>query len=218
MGASKRICELIIQARAKAQQAMTYSGVRFGNVLGSSGSVVPLFRRQIEKGGPVTVTHADVTRYFMTIPEASQLVIQAGAMAEGGDIFLLDMGDPVRVKDLARAMIELSGLTVRDESNPDGDIEITEIGLRPGEKLYEELLIQEGGQPTAHPRIVRARESMIDWLHLQQRLQELGGAIDKGDEEAVMNLLRLLVPGFRVVVEESASPAKPQRKRKVSLN
>ncbi len=213
MGASKRVCELIIQARAKAQPALTYSGVRFGNVLGSSGSVVPLFRRQIEKGGPVTVTHADVTRYFMTIPEASQLVIQAGAMAEGGDIFLLDMGEPVRVQDLARAMIELSGLTIRDESNPDGDIEITEIGLRPGEKLYEELLIQEGGHPTNHPRIVRARESMIDWLHLQQRLQELGDAIDYGDQDAVMNLLRLLVPGFRVVSEEDLPPsAKPQHK------
>ncbi len=218
-GASKRVCELIIQARAKAQQAMTYSGVRFGNVLGSSGSVVPLFRRQIEKGGPVTITHADVTRYFMTIPEASQLVIQAGAMAEGGDIFLLDMGDPVRVKDLARAMIELSGLSIRDESNPDGDIEITEIGLRPGEKLYEELLIQEGGHPTNHPRIVRARESMIDWLHLHQRLQELGDAIDNGDEEAAMNLLRLLVPGFRVVAEESETPsAKPRRKRKALVS
>jgi FlaA1/EpsC-like NDP-sugar epimerase len=219
MGASKRVCELIVQARAKAQQGMTYSGVRFGNVLGSSGSVVPLFRRQIEKGGPVTVTHADVTRYFMTIPEASQLVIQAGAMAEGGDIFLLDMGEPVKVKDLARAMIELSGLTIRDESNPDGDIEITEIGLRPGEKLYEELLIQEGGHPTSHPRIVRARESMIDWLHLQQRLQELGDAIDRGDQDAVMNLLRLLVPGFRVVAEEPAPPAaKPQHKRNVSAS
>ena len=219
MGASKRVCELIVQARAKAQQDLTYSGVRFGNVLGSSGSVVPLFRRQIEKGGPVTVTHADVTRYFMTIPEASQLVIQAGAMAEGGDIFLLDMGEPVKVKDLARAMIELSGLTIRDESNPDGDIEITEIGLRPGEKLYEELLIQEGGHPTSHPRIVRARESMIDWLHLQQRLQELGDAIDRGDQDAVMNLLRLLVPGFRVVAEEPAPPAaKPQHKRNVSAS
>jgi FlaA1/EpsC-like NDP-sugar epimerase len=219
MGASKRVCELIIQARARAQNAMTYSGVRFGNVLGSSGSVVPLFRRQIEKGGPVTVTHADVTRYFMTIPEASQLVIQAGAMAEGGDIFLLDMGDPVRVKDLARAMIELSGLSIRDESNPDGDIEITEIGLRPGEKLYEELLIQEGSHPTSHPRIVRARESMIDWLHLQQRLQELAEAIDESDEEAVMNLLRLLVPGFRVAAEGSGAPsAKPRRKRKASVS
>jgi FlaA1/EpsC-like NDP-sugar epimerase len=219
MGASKRVCELIIQARARAQNAMTYSGVRFGNVLGSSGSVVPLFRRQIEKGGPVTVTHADVTRYFMTIPEASQLVIQAGAMAEGGDIFLLDMGDPVRVKDLARAMIELSGLSIRDEANPDGDIEITEIGLRPGEKLYEELLIQEGGHPTSHPRIVRARESMIEWLHLQQRLQDMAEAIEQGDEEAVMDLLRLLVPGFRVVAESSGAPAaKTRRKRKVSVS
>jgi FlaA1/EpsC-like NDP-sugar epimerase len=140
-------------------------------------------------------------------------------MAEGGDIFLLDMGEPVKVKDLARAMIELSGLTIRDESNPDGDIEITEIGLRPGEKLYEELLIQEGGHPTSHPRIVRARESMIDWLHLQQRLQEMGEAIDRGDDDAAMNLLRLLVPGFRVVAEGSAAPAaKPRRKRKVSVS
>ncbi|MBA3511179.1 nucleoside-diphosphate sugar epimerase/dehydratase [Sphingomonas sp.] len=219
MGASKRICELIIQARAKAQPAMTYSGVRFGNVLGSSGSVVPLFRRQIEKGGPVTVTHADVTRYFMTIPEASQLVIQAGALAEDGDIFLLDMGDPVRVRDLARSMIELSGLSVRDESNPDGDIEITEIGLRPGEKLYEELLIQEGGHPTSHPRIVRARESMIDWLHLQQRLQKLGEAIDQGHEDNAMNLLRLLVPGYPGMPEERVTPPiDPPLERNVSMN
>ena len=197
MGASKRVCELIVQARASAQRAMTYSGVRFGNVLGSSGSVVPLFRRQIEKGGPLTVTHGDVTRYFMTIPEASQLVIQAGAMAEGGDIFLLDMGDPVRVHDLARAMIELSGLSVRDAGNPDGDIEIVEIGLRPGEKLHEELLIEENALPTSHPRIVKARESMIEWLHLQRRLDELNGAIDAGDVERAINLLALLVPGYR---------------------
>jgi len=197
MGASKRVCELIVQARARVQQATTYSGVRFGNVLGSSGSVVPLFRRQIEKGGPLTVTHADVTRYFMTIPEASQLVIQAGAMAEGGDIFLLDMGEPVRVHDLARAMIELSGLSVRDEANPDGDIEIVEIGLRPGEKLYEELLIEENAQPTSHSRIVRAHESMIDWLHLKRRLDELSEAIEAGDEARALDLLCLLVPGFR---------------------
>ena len=211
MGASKRICELIIQSRATVQESMTYSGVRFGNVLGSSGSVVPLFRRQIEKGGPVTVTHSDVTRYFMTIPEASQLVIQAGAMADGGDIFLLDMGDPVRVRDLARAMIELSGLTVRDEASPDGDVEIVEIGLRPGEKLHEELLIEEDALPTPHPRIVRARESMIDWLHLQQRLNELGEAIEKGDKDKAINLLRLLVPGFRAVPEpaEQAEQAEP---------
>ena len=209
MGASKRVCELIVQSRATVQQAMTYSGVRFGNVLGSSGSVVPLFRRQIEKGGPVTVTHSDVTRYFMTIPEASQLVIQAGAMAAGGDIFLLDMGDPVRVHDLAKAMIELSGLTVRDEENPDGDVEIVEIGLRPGEKLHEELLIEEGAQPTPHPRIVRARESMIDWLHLHQRLNELGEAIEKGDEDKAINLLRLLVPGFRALPEQSEQVSEP---------
>jgi FlaA1/EpsC-like NDP-sugar epimerase len=221
MGASKRVCELIVQSRAMVQQDTTYSGVRFGNVLGSSGSVVPLFRRQIEKGGPVTVTHSDVTRYFMTIPEASQLVIQAGAMADGGDIFLLDMGDPVRVHDLARAMIELSGLTVRDEANPDGDIEIVEIGLRPGEKLHEELLIEEGAQPTPHPRIVRARESMIDWLHLQQRLHELGEAIEKGDEGKAINLLRLLVPGFRPVAEQAEPVSEPvgaYLERNASLN
>jgi FlaA1/EpsC-like NDP-sugar epimerase len=197
MGASKRVCELIIQARARVQHSMNYSGVRFGNVLGSSGSVVPLFRRQIEKGGPVTVTHADVTRYFMTIPEASQLVIQAGAIAQGGDIFLLDMGDPVRIHDLARAMVELSGLTVRDESNADGDVEITEIGLRPGEKLHEELLMEENALPTVHPRIVRSHESMIEWLHLQRRLADLGEAIENNDAAIAISLLCLLVPGYR---------------------
>jgi FlaA1/EpsC-like NDP-sugar epimerase len=206
MGASKRVCELIIQARAKVQRSMTYSGVRFGNVLGSSGSVVPLFRRQIEKGGPVTVTHADVTRYFMTIPEASQLVIQAGSMAEGGDLFLLDMGEPVRVHDLAKAMIELSGLSVRDESSPDGDIEIVEVGLRPGEKLHEELLIKEGALPTSHPRIVKARELMIDWLHLQRRLDELCDAIENADADKAISLLRLLVPSYREVAEQPRSP------------
>jgi FlaA1/EpsC-like NDP-sugar epimerase len=206
MGASKRVCELIVQARAQAQRSMTYSGVRFGNVLGSSGSVVPLFRRQIERGGPLTVTHADVTRYFMTIPEASQLVIQAGAMAEGGDIFLLDMGEPVRVRDLARAMIDLSGLSVRDASNPDGDIEIVEVGLRPGEKLHEELLIEENALPTSHPRIVRARESLIDWLHLERRLDELSEAIDLGDANKAMNLLSLLVPGYGAAAEQRSAP------------
>ena len=206
MGASKRVCELIVQARAQAQQGTSYSGVRFGNVLGSSGSVVPLFRRQIQKGGPVTVTHADVTRYFMTIPEASQLVIQAGAMAEGGEIFLLDMGDPVRVLDLARAMIELSGLTVRDASNPDGDIEVAEIGLRPGEKLHEELLIEENALPTSHPRIVKARESMIEWLHLQRRLDDLASAIDNNDVARTLSLLCLLVPGY----QPAAGPVEPE--------
>ena len=209
MGASKRVCELIIQARAKARQSITYSGVRFGNVLGSSGSVVPLFRRQIEKGGPVTVTHADVTRYFMTIPEASQLVIQAGSMAEDGDIFLLDMGEPVRVRDLANAMIELSGLSVRDESNQDGDVEIIEIGLRPGEKLHEELLIEQDALPTTHPRIVRAHAPMIDWLHLQKRLHELSEAIEDFDLDRVMALVRLLVPNYRAVSEPTEAASQP---------
>lgn len=201
MGASKRVCELIIQARTEAQRTVTYSSVRFGNVLGSSGSVVPLFRRQIERGGPVTVTHMDVTRYFMTIPEASQLVIQAGAMAESGDIFLLDMGEPVRVRDLAKAMVELSGLSVRDESNPDGEIEIVEIGLRPGEKLHEELFVEEHALPTSHPRIVRAHESMIDWFQLRRRIDEIGGAIGRNDRDRAMTLLQLLVPGYRSGVE-----------------
>jgi FlaA1/EpsC-like NDP-sugar epimerase len=209
MGASKRVCELIIQARAKARLSITYSGVRFGNVLGSSGSVVPLFRRQIEKGGPVTVTHADVTRYFMTIPEASQLVIQAGSMAEDGDIFLLDMGEPVRVRDLANAMIELSGLSVRDESNQDGDVEIIEIGLRPGEKLHEELLIEQDALPTSHPRIVRAHAPMIDWLHLQKRLHELSEAIEDFDLDRVMALVRLLVPNYRAVSERTETASQP---------
>jgi len=209
MGASKRVCELIIQARAKARLSITYSGVRFGNVLGSSGSVVPLFRRQIEKGGPVTVTHADVTRYFMTIPEASQLVIQAGSMAEDGDIFLLDMGEPVRVRDLANAMIELSGLSVRDESNQDGDVEIIEIGLRPGEKLHEELLIEQDALPTTHPRIVRAHAPMIDWLHLQKRLHELSEAIEDFDLDRVMALVRLLVPNYRAVSEPTEAASQP---------
>jgi FlaA1/EpsC-like NDP-sugar epimerase len=201
MGASKRVCELIVEARAKSQQSMTYSAVRFGNVLGSSGSVVPLFRRQIEQGGPVTVTHTDITRYFMTIPEASQLVIQAGAMAGGGEVFLLDMGEPVRVYDLAVSMIELSGLSVRSESNPDGDIEIVEIGLRPGEKLFEELLMDANALPTSHPRIVKANESVIDWLHLQQRLTELSHAIEAHDERTALALLSVLIPGYRPAIQ-----------------
>jgi FlaA1/EpsC-like NDP-sugar epimerase len=210
MGASKRICELIIQARADAQAGTRYSGVRFGNVLGSSGSVVPLFRRQIQKGGPVTLTHADVTRFFMTISEASQLVIQAGAMAEGGEIYLLDMGEAIRVFDLAKAMIELSGLTVRDEANPDGDIEVIEVGLRPGEKLYEELLIGEDAQPTPHPRIVKAHEAKIDWALLQPRMQDLDQAIQNRDVAKAMDMLRLLVPGFRTPKVTLADPAQPQ--------
>jgi FlaA1/EpsC-like NDP-sugar epimerase len=172
--------------------------------------VVPLFRRQIQKGGPVTLTHADVTRFFMTISEASQLVIQAGAMAEGGEIYLLDMGEAIRVFDLAKAMIELSGLTVRDEANPDGDIEVIEVGLRPGEKLYEELLIGEDAQPTPHPRIVKAHEAKIDWALLQPRMQDLDQAIQNRDVAKAMDVLRLLVPGFRTPKAKLADPAQPQ--------
>lgn len=162
MGASKRLAEMVLQAmdagRKPGVASTNFSMVRFGNVLGSSGSVVPLFRQQIRDGGPITLTHPDITRYFMTIPEASQLVIQAGAMSGGGDVFLLDMGEPVRIADLARRMVELSGLTVRDEDEPDGDIELEITGLRPGEKLFEELLIGDNPQPTSHPRIMQAKE------------------------------------------------------------
>jgi FlaA1/EpsC-like NDP-sugar epimerase len=159
MGASKRMAELYCQAVAESKPATQISIVRFGNVLGSSGSVVPLFKQQIAKGGPITVTHPEVTRYFMTIPEASQLVIQAGALGSGGDVFLLDMGEPVRIQDLARQMIKLSGLKVRETGSLDGDIEIAYSGLRPGEKLYEELLIdQDNTQYTEHTRILRSFE------------------------------------------------------------
>ena len=157
MGASKRLAEMALQALAASTSGTKFSMVRFGNVLASSGSVVPKFRQQIRNGGPITLTHPEITRYFMIIPEAAQLVIQAGAMAKGGDVFILDMGQPIKILDLARRMIELSGLTVKDAQNPDGDIEIEISGLRPGEKLYEELLIGENPQHTSHPRILRAR-------------------------------------------------------------
>jgi FlaA1/EpsC-like NDP-sugar epimerase len=168
MGASKRICELLIQSAADTTSSVNtiFSMVRFGNVLGSSGSVIPLFHEQIHRGGPVTVTHPSVTRYFMTIPEAVQLVLQSTGMARGGDVFILDMGEPVRIADLARQMIELSGLRVRDESTPDGDISIEFTGLRPGEKLYEELLISANDQPTGHPLIRRAKEPKRDTQNL----------------------------------------------------
>jgi FlaA1/EpsC-like NDP-sugar epimerase len=162
MGATKRIAELVVQWVASERGCRTrVCMVRFGNVLGSSGSVVPLFKRQIQDGGPITVTHPEITRYFMTIPEAVELVIQAGAMSESGDVFLLDMGEPVRITDLARTMIRLSGLTVKDEANPDGDVEIVFTGLRPGEKLYEELLIGENGLPTHHSKIFKAKEGSM---------------------------------------------------------
>lgn len=167
MGATKRLSELVLQGLAQRQSQTRFCMVRFGNVLGSSGSVVPLFRNQIKEGGPVTVTHRDITRYFMTIPEAAQLVLQAGSMGEGGDVFLLDMGAQVRISDLAEKLIHLMGLEVRSESNPDGDIEIQYTGLRPGEKLYEELLIGDSPSATSHPRIMKAREISLSWADVE---------------------------------------------------
>ena len=197
MGASKRVCELILQARAQqARTATVFSMVRFGNVLGSSGSVVPRFKVQIASGGPITITHRDITRYFMTIPEASQLVIQATAMARGGEVFVLDMGQPVKIVDLARSMVRLSGLSVRDAEHPDGDIEITETGLRPGEKLYEELLIGDNPESTKHPRILRAREGCWPWDTLEREMIALDTALDIGNADIVMEILRRLVPEY----------------------
>lgn len=207
MGASKRLAEMVLQALA-AESAIdrmrtNFSMVRFGNVLGSSGSVVPLFRQQIKEGGPVTLTHPDITRYFMTISEASQLVIQAGAMAEGGDVFLLDMGEPVRIADLARKMVELSGLAVRDEDNPEGDIELSVTGLRPGEKLFEELLIGDNPETTEHPRIMKAREDFLSWPELSRRLNTLNAALDRNDMIAARATLAELVSGYSSTGEVS---------------
>ncbi|MGY5803434.1 polysaccharide biosynthesis protein [Rhizobium sp. LEGMi12c] len=200
MGASKRLAEMVLQAmdadRKPGADGTNFAMVRFGNVLGSSGSVVPLFRQQIRDGGPITLTHPEITRYFMTIPEASQLVIQAGAMSGGGDVFLLDMGEPVRIADLARRMVELSGLTVRDEDEPDGDIELEITGLRPGEKLYEELLIGDNPQPTNHPRIMQAKEDFLPWSELSKRLAALEAALDENDIPLARALLQKLVSGY----------------------
>lgn len=198
MGASKRICELLIQSAASDSQFShtTFSMVRFGNVLGSSGSVIPLFHEQIAKGGPVTVTHPSVTRYFMTIPEAVQLVLQSTGMARGGDVFLLDMGEPVRIADLARQMIELSGLRVKDDRTPDGDISIEFTGLRPGEKLYEELLIQANDESTKHPLIRRANEPKDNDDKLFRLLDQLFFAIDQWDDAMTCDIVRKLVPEF----------------------
>ena len=197
MGASKRVCELLVQEAASRQNRTVCAMVRFGNVLGSSGSVVPLFREQIAAGGPVTVTHPDVIRYFMTIGEAVQLVLQASAMAQGGEVFLLDMGEPVAINELARQMIELSGCSVRDADNPDGDIAIEYTGLRPGEKLYEELLVTPDDRPTCHPLIRQAREPAPDPLLLQQRVAALLMASAEDDHTACLRLLSELVPDYR---------------------
>ena len=196
MGASKRLAELILQGLARDGAGTRFCMVRFGNVLGSSGSVVPLFRKQIAAGGPVTLTHADITRYFMTIPEAAQLVIQAGSMGQGGEVYVLDMGKPVKILDLARRMIHLSGLEVRDEAHPDGDIALEIVGLRPGEKLYEELLIGDNVEGTSHPLIMRAYEHELPWSELRGRLESLDEACRTFDYDQVMALLALLVQEY----------------------
>ncbi len=201
MGASKRLAEMVLQAQASAMAQSNghtlFSMVRFGNVLGSSGSVVPLFRKQIKDGGPITLTDERITRYFMTIPEAAQLVIQAGAMASGGDVFVLDMGEPVKIIDLAKRMVELSGLGLKDEANPNGDIEIQVTGLRPGEKLYEELLIGDNPLPTLHARIMKAHEDFLSWEVLQAKLSTLRLALDANDVPLIRAQLKELVPGYQ---------------------
>ena len=196
MGTTKRLAELLLQGLAERQHKTRFSMVRFGNVLGSSGSVVPLFRKQIKAGGPVTLTHEDITRYFMTIPEASQLVIQAGAMGKGGDVFVLDMGEPVRIYDLALKMIHLMGLQAKTKYCPDGDIEIKVTGLRPGEKLYEELLIGGDEQPTKHPRIKTAKEGYLPWPAMLQLLQGLDLACERYDIEHIRQLMLTAPTGF----------------------
>ncbi|MDP3839224.1 MAG: nucleoside-diphosphate sugar epimerase/dehydratase, partial [Methylococcales bacterium] len=200
MGATKRFAELILQAlsnNADTAHKTRFTMVRFGNVLGSSGSVVPLFREQIANGGPVTVTDKRIIRYFMTIPEASQLVIQAGAMGQGGDVFVLDMGEPIRIVDLAKRMIHLSGLQIKDDAHPNGDIEIQFTGLRAGEKLYEELLIGDNVSKTSHPRIMRAEETMIAWSELEQMLKALELATKNDNFDQMRVVLQQAVAGFK---------------------
>jgi FlaA1/EpsC-like NDP-sugar epimerase len=194
MGASKRAAELVIQALAQEPSATRFAMVRFGNVLGSSGSVVPLFRQQIAKGGPITLTHPEIIRYFMTIPEAAQLVLQAAVLARGGDLFLLDMGEPMPILDLAQQMVRLSGLSLRDAQHPQGDIEIVCTGLRPGEKLYEELLIDAKSEPTTHPLIYRASERAIPPQQLWPQIEALQSSVCQQDAEAALAVLAQLVP------------------------
>lgn len=197
MGASKRLAELVLQGLANEQNTTRFTMVRFGNVLGSSGSVVPLFRRQISSGGPITVTHPDIIRYFMTIPEAAELVIQAGSMGQGGDVFVLDMGEPVKILDLAKRMIHLSRLTLKDEANPAGDIAIQFTGLRPGEKLFEELLIGENVSGTDHARILRAEESSLTWDRTEELLKRLSYACELFACDTVRDLLLSAPTGYQ---------------------
>ena len=197
MGATKRMAELVLQAFAQTHAQTLFSMVRFGNVLGSSGSVVPLFRKQLASGGPLTVTDAEVTRYFMTIPEAAQLVLQAGAMGQGGDVFVLDMGQPIKIIDLARRMLHLSGLSERTPAHPQGDIEIAITGLRPGEKLFEELLIGDNPEPTEHPRIMKAREPHLPWAQLSGELDTLLLAANRNDAAALKTVFLRHVQGYQ---------------------
>ena len=210
MGSTKRLAELVLQGLSRELAPVLFGDtsnvshvnktrftmVRFGNVLGSSGSVIPLFHKQIQAGGPLTVTHPKITRYFMTIPEAAQLVIQAGSMGQGGDVFVLDMGEPVKIVELAEKMIHLSGLSIRSDKNPHGDILINFSGLRPGEKLYEELLIGDNVASTSHPMIMRASEEFLGWEILKVRLQNLLDAVEKGDYALVRQLLKETVSGY----------------------
>jgi FlaA1/EpsC-like NDP-sugar epimerase len=209
MGATKRAAEQVVQSFAKRSKTTRFSMVRFGNVLGSSGSVVPLFRKQIEEGGPITLTDKQITRFFMTIPEAAGLVIQAAGMAEGGEMFVLDMGKPVSIEKLARTMVQLSGLTVRDNDNPDGDIDIVEVGLRPGEKLYEELLIGESPENTEHKRIMKAHEGFLPWTKLSARLKDIAAT---REPQVAVEILQAIVPEFnhQPLGDERSKAAKSQ--------
>lgn len=230
MGATKRLAEMVLQALAELNEAANADGarspgartcfsmVRFGNVLGSSGSVVPLFREQIKNGGPITLTHPDINRFFMSIPEAAQLVIQAGAMGTGGDVFVLDMGMPVRIYDLAIRMVEMSGLRLKTADQPDGDIEIVITGLRPGEKLYEELLIGNNPKPTQHVRIMKASEEYLPWPQLQERLEFLRMAMSVNDVPLIRNLLSKLVQGYRPSGEVVDWVYKAQKRENTSLD
>jgi FlaA1/EpsC-like NDP-sugar epimerase len=198
MGASKRVAELLVQAiqddaRNQGTIKTRFETVRFGNVLDSSGSVVPLFRQQIAQGGPITVTHLEVTRFLMSIPEAAGLVIQAGALGAGGDTFILDMGVPIKINTLAKSMIKLAGHTVKDEDNPEGAIEIKYVGLRPGEKLHEELFISGNATATRHPKILRSEEASIKWNWLRPKLNSLLAAVDQMDTQQIEATLRSLI-------------------------
>jgi len=216
MGATKRVAEMVVQAKAAADTGNTkVCMVRFGNVIGSSGSVVPKFSEQIESGGPVTVTHKDIVRYFMSIPEAAQLVIQASALCEGGDLFLLDMGQPVQIADLAKSLIYLQGRTLKDEENPRGEIEILYTGLREGEKLYEELLIDETAEKTVHPKISRAEENFIEWFELSPILDRFMSVMQNDPDDEMVEQLKSVVTGYQpnrfAAVKDAEKPLEPSQ-------